>query len=173
MQLVFNDSVKTKEDVKKIIKDKNISLPQYKLAVISILEDKNHRLLLQRRGPKSRDEYYKLAEIGGAVEETDTNFISAIKREIKEEVGDEIQYSIDYFVGAFLENKYDSRSNSNVNWLFLVYKGTYLGGELKNAEEKKSLSYEFYKYEELPIEQLSTSTKFFTDYYHKNKRLLM
>ena len=122
MELVFRDSVVTCEDVSNVIKNNNISLPDYRLAVIVRLMDKDGNVILQRRGPKSRDEHNKLEDIGGAVEDTDINLIEALYREIKEEVGELANIEIKDFVGAVFEPKFDIRTNKTVNWLFCIYK---------------------------------------------------
>ena len=161
MELLFRDSVVTREDVSNVIKNNNIDIPEYRLAVIVVLKDKDNNIILQRRGPKSRDEHNKLEDIGGALEDTDINLIEGLYREIREEVGDLAQIEIKDFVGAVLEPKYDIRTNSTVNWLFCIYNGLYLGGELLINEPGKCLGYEFYKYDELPTDELSYTSIYF------------
>lgn len=170
MRILFNEELETKEQLNQFIKNQEIEVPaNYRIGVISILEDENGRMLLQRRGPKSRDEQGLLEEIGGGVEETDKTFRDAINREITEEVGTEAKIYIDEFVGGFLETKMDTRKNQVVNWLFLVYKGYYLGGNLQIAEKEKCLGYEFYTYDTLPKKELSASCISLNEYYHHNK----
>lgn len=165
MQCLFTKDIKDEEELKQYIKDNKIDIPEYRTAVIALIIDSEGRLILQRRGPKSRDEYLKLEDIGGAVEETDEDFKSAIMREIEEEAGPDAKIEIDHFVGAFLVNKFDRRTDKYVNWLFLLYKCNYLGGELKIAEEGKCIGYEFYKYEDLPKEETANTTLAFWDFY--------
>lgn len=157
------------QDLEIYLEEKKIDLPEYRTAVIALILDKDERILLQRRGPKSRDEVGKLEDIGGAVESIDNSFREAMHREIIEEVGNDIKYTIDELVGACLVNKFDSRSNTYVNWLFLLYKCTYIDGELINNEPGKSLGYEFYKYNELPKDEVAKTTMEFWDYYYKKK----
>ena len=92
-----------------------------------------------------------------------------MNREIIEEVGTDINYTIDELVDACLVNKFDSRSKSYVNWLFLLYKCTYIDGELKCNEEGKALGYEFYKYDELPKDEVANTTMEFWNYYYNKK----
>lgn len=153
-------------DLQEYLKENDINLPKYRVAVISLMMDENKRILLQRRGPKSRDEFGKLEDIGGAFEENDNTFREAMNREILEEVGNEINYSIDQLVGACLVKKYDSRTNQDVNWLFLLYKCTYIGGILKINEPGKCLGYEFYKYDELPKDEVASTTLSFWNFYY-------
>ncbi len=167
MNCLFTDEVNTPKELTKYLKDHNINIPSYRPAVIALIVDQDNRILLQRRGPKSRDEQFKLEDIGGAYEEDDLTFRAAMNREIREEVGENAKINIDFFVGTFLINKFDSRTNKNVNWLFLLYKCTYKGGTLCIAEPGKCVGYEFYKYEELPTEETAHTTLSFWDFYHQ------
>lgn len=166
MEFVLKKEVKDNNELKKYIKNNNIELPEYRTAVIALILDKEDNIILQRRGPKSRDEQFMLEDIGGAVEESDLSFKDALRREIAEEVGKEIKYSIDEFVGGFLVNKFDSRTDKNVNWLFLLYKCTYIEGEFKINEPGKCVGYEFYKYKELPKNEVAKTTVKFWNYYY-------
>ena len=140
-------------------------MPEYRCAVIALILDKDGRVLLQRRGPKSRDEVGKLEDIGGAVEESDLTFRDAMKREIVEEAGSDINFSIDELVGASLITKYDSRTDKDVNWFFLLYKCTYIDGELKINEPGKCLGYEFYLQEDFPHNEVANTTLKFWEFY--------
>jgi len=170
MQLIFKDPVVTKNDVKSILSQKKIKLPTYRLAVIVVLEDEQGRIILQRRGPKSRDEFNHLEDIGGAVEKTDTTLISALYREVKEEVGNKASITLAEFIGAVLETKYDPRTNQDVNWLFCLYHGIYHGGQLLINEPGKCLGYEFYYFEDLPLAELSATSVFFNQLFHESKQ---
>lgn len=172
MYVEFDRDINTKEELECYIKEKDLKLPEYRTAVIALILDKDGRILLQRRGPKSRDEIGKLEDIGGAVESIDNNFREAMHREIIEEVGNDINYTIDELVDACLVNKFDSRSNNYVNWLFLLYKCTYIDGELIINEPGKCLGYEFYRYDELPRKEVAKTTLDFWEYYYNKKNTL-
>lgn len=161
MKLIFKENVKNFSDVKDVIKKNNINIPEYRLAVIALLEDNDGHIILQRRGPKSRDEHNMLEDIGGAVENNDVDLVSALRREIKEEVGDEAVIEIGSFKAAVLETKYDIRTNSDVNWLFCLFNCKYLGGNLLINEEGKCLGYEFYNKNDLPLDQMSATSIYF------------
>lgn len=167
MELLIEEEIVSEEKVKEYLAKKNIILKDYRNAVIALITDKDDNILLQRRGPKSRDDENKLADIGGAVEECDKNFKEALKREIREEVGDKAKIEIEHFVSCFLHRKYDSRSKKEVNWLFWLYKCRYNGGELIFNEPGKCLGYEFFKYCDLPRNEMLDTTKKFWDYYYK------
>lgn len=165
MFIKFNREVVNQKDLEEYLVSTGIKLPQYRCAVIALLLDNYGNIILQRRGPKSRDEVGKLEDIGGAVEDSDIDFRSAMKREIIEEAGEEFNFSIDELVGASLITKYDSRTNSDVNWFFLLYKCTYIEGEMKINEPGKCLGYEFYKQGNLPIEEVASTTLKFWEFY--------
>ncbi len=166
MKLVLKREFELESDLRKYIENSFNDMPLYSCAVIGMLFDKDGNVILQRRGPKSRDGNGRLAEIGGAVEEYDKTFKDALRRELREEVGDSAQIKIDDFIGGMLQNKYDSRTCKDVNWLFLLYKCTYISGELKCNEEGKSLGYEVYGKDDLPYDEMLDTTKYFWDYYN-------
>ncbi len=168
MFIKFKREVFTKEDLTDYLKEEKIKIDSYRPAVIALMLDKNENILLQRRGPKSRDEVGMLEDIGGAFEEYDMTFRDAMKREILEEAGEDINYSIDELVGGCLINKFNSKVGKNVNWLFLLYKCTYIDGEIRCNEEGKALGYEWYKYDEFPKEEIASSTLSFWDFLYKN-----
>lgn len=169
MFIKFNREVVNQKDLEEYLVSTGIKLPQYRCAVIALLLDNDGNIILQRRGPKSRDEVGKLEDIGGAVEVTDKTFRDAMNREIIEEAGEEFNFSIDELVGASLITKYDSRTNSDVNWFFLLYKCTYIEGEMKINEPGKCLGYEFYKHDELPVEEVASTTMKFWEFYYNEK----
>ena len=169
MFIKFNREVVNQKDLEEYLVSTGIKLPRYRCAVIALLLDNDGNIILQRRGPKSRDEVGKLEDIGGAVEDTDKTFKEAMHREIIEEVGNKINYTIDELVGASLITKYDSRTNSDVNWFFLLYKCTYIEGEMKINEPGKCLGYEFYKQGNLPIEEVASTTMKFWEFYYNEK----
>lgn len=169
MFIEFNREVIDNQDLEKYIEENNLNLPDYRPAVIALIVDKDENILLQRRGPKSRDEVGMLEDIGGAVEDSDITFRDAMNREIIEEAGESVKYTIDKLVGGCLINKFNSRTNSNVNWLFLLYKCNYISGEFICNEEGKALGYEWYKYIEFPIDEIADSTKGFWDFYYNKK----
>ena len=110
-----------------------------------------------------------LEDIGGAVEIYDKTFREAMNREIREEVGEDINYIIDGLLGACLITKYDSRNDRDINRLFLLYKCTYIDGELHIKEPGKCLGYEFYKQDELPNDEVAQTTMKFWKLYCNEK----
>ncbi len=168
MKLVLKKEMETEEQLRQYVKDNKIDMPDFKCAVVAMLMDKEERIIFQRRGPKSRDGSGMLAEISGAVENYDKTFREALKRELKEEVGENVTIYIDDFVGGFLHTKYDSRSGKDVNWLFLLYKCTYISGQLQCKEKGKSLEYVFYKKDNLPLNEMLETTQYFCNYYFLN-----
>ena len=169
MFIRFNREVVDEKDLEEYLGSTGIVLPEYSCAVISLFLDVNGRILLQRRGPKSRDEVGKLEDIGGAVESYDKTFRDAMDREIREEAGTDFNYTIDELFGACLITKYDSRTDKNVNWLFLLYKCTYIDGELSIKEPGKCLGYEFYEQDELPVDEVAQTTMKFWKIYCNEK----
>lgn len=171
MKLIIKKEFPTEKSLRKYIKEKNIEMPEYRLAVIALLCDLEGNIILQRRGNTARDESGKLAEIGGAVEKKDKTLRAALKRELTEEVGKNAEISIDDFISGILQTKFDPRTNQDVNWLFLTYKCTLKKGQLKCNEQGKSIGYETYQKDALPTSEMLKTSKYFLDYYlnHYNK----
>ncbi len=169
MFIEFDREVIDSNDLKKYLSSKNIDLGDYSPAVITLFLDKNGKILLQRRGPKSRDEFGKLQDIGGEVESSDLTFRDALSREIREEVGNEVDYTINRLVGAALITKFNPRILKNVKWLFLLYECSYISGELKCNEDGKSIGYEWYTYDDLPLDEIAESTLKFWKFYYEKK----
>ena len=126
----------TSEDIK------NYDYPNRKIGVIVHIKNDNGDILLQQRGSKSRDENGLFEDVGGKFDDTDKSYKSAVIRELQEEVGDEAVIDIGDSVGIYHCFKND------INWVFIVYLGRYLSGEIKVMEPEKCLGYEFFKYED-------------------------
>lgn len=165
---LLTTEIKDEEELKKYIKNNNIKLPDYKCAVIALITNKKGDVLLQRRGLKSRDDNNLLSDIGGACEAKDKNFKAALLREISEELGQDAQITIDFFVGAYLIKKFDHRIKQYINWLFLIYKCTYIKGTILIPEPDKCLGYEFYPLNKLPLQQMPQTSRDFWQFYKIN-----
>lgn len=127
----------------------------YKVGVIAHIIDKDGNILLQQRGVKSRDENGLFEDVGGKVDKDDTDYKSAIEREIKEEMGDDVNIKLSNPVGVWYVPKKDT------NWLFIVFKGTYLDGNIKIMEPDKCMGYKFFTYDEaVESNMLSESCNF-------------
>lgn len=127
----------------------------YKIGVIAHIIDKDGNILLQQRGVKSRDENGLYEDVGGKVDKDDTDYKSAIEREIKEEMGDDVNIKLTNPVGVWYVPKKDT------NWLFIVFKGTYLDGNIKIMEPDKCMGYKFFTYDEaVESNMLSESCNF-------------
>lgn len=127
----------------------------YKVGVIAHIIDKDGNILLQQRGVKSRDENGLYEDVGGKVDKDDTDYKFAIEREIKEEMGDDVNIKLTNPVGVWYVPKKDT------NWLFIVFKGTYLDGNIKIMEPDKCMGYKFFTYDEaVESNMLSESCNF-------------
>ena len=97
-----------------------------RIGVIVHIEDNNGKILLQQRGVKSRDE----------------NFKSAIIREMKEEMGNDARIELSDSTDIYHICK------NNTNWLFVIFKGKYIDGDINIMEPEKCMGYKFFSYEE-------------------------
>ncbi len=167
---LFSNEVKDMKELAQILQDKKEVPKEYKVAVIVFVFDKDNKIILQRRGPACRDERFKLEGIGGGVKLTDSNFRSALHREITEEVGENAYISIDTFITAIGEKTLDLRDNKEKYWILLAYKGTLQGGELEVAEPDKNLGYERYDLNNIEENELSIAAKKFYQIMKENRK---
>lgn len=123
-----------------------------KIGVIAHIEDELGNILLQQRGIKSRDENGLYEDVGGSLDDTDKDFKSAIIREMKEEMGNEANVEISDSIGLYHVQKNDT------NWLFIIFYGKYIDGEIKIMEPDKCLGYKFFTYEEAQDSNIVTES---------------
>lgn len=126
--------------------------PNQKIGVIAHIEDELGNILLQQRGIKSRDENGLYEDVGGSLDDTDKDFKSAIIREMKEEMGNEANVEISDSIGLYHVQKNDT------NWLFIIFYGKYIDGEIKIMEPDKCLGYKFFTYEEAQDSNIVTES---------------
>lgn len=113
-----------------------------RIGVIVHIENKEGKILLQQRGVKSRDENGLYEDVGGSLENNDINFKSAIIREMKEEMGTEVNIKL------LDETDIYHVCKNNINWIFVIFKGMYIDGNIKIMEPEKCKGYNFFTYEE-------------------------
>lgn len=129
--------------------------PNRKIGVIAHIVDELGNILLQQRGMKSRDENGLYEDVGGRAEEYDSDFTSAIIREMAEEMGTEVNVEFEEPIGIYHVEKND------INWVFIIFYVKYIGGEIKIMEPDKCLGYKFFHYEEIMTSSLvSESCKY-------------
>ena len=137
------------EDIKKF------NFENQKIGVIAQIEDERGKILLQQRGLKSRDENGLYEDVGGSVENSDVDFKSAIIREMQEEMGDDANIKLFDSTGIYHCCK------NNTNWIFVIFKGKYIDGNINIMEPEKCMGYKFFTYDEAINSKLvSESCKF-------------
>lgn len=128
-----------------------------KIGVIVHIVDSNGKILLQKRGPKCKDDSLLFEDIGGKLEENDIDFKSAIIREMKEEIGDDAIFDISNPIGIYHSEKGD------VNWLFVIFIAKYIKGNINIMEKEKCLGYKFFSYDDIiNSNEVSSGSKFLT-----------
>lgn len=158
MQL-FSQEVNNMNELKSLLKGNKEISDEYQVAVIVYAFDNDNRIIFQRRGLGCRDERLKLETIGGRVKEKDLDFRTALQREITEEVGTNANIKINEFIVSTYAKTYDERERKEQTWIYLVYKGTLISGELQIAEPTKCLGYERYKIGEVDENELSNGAR--------------
>ena len=126
-----------------------------RIGVIAHIEDENGKILLQQRGLKSRDENGLYEDVGGSVENSDVDFKAAIIREMQEEMGNDV--NIKLFDSTSIYHCY----KNSTNWIFVIFKGQYIDGNIKIMEPEKCMGYKFFSYDEaINSDLVSESCKF-------------
>lgn len=145
------------EDIKKF------NYLNQKLGVIVHIENDKKLILLQKRGIKSRDENGLYEDVGGKFEERDKCFKVALMRELEEEIGSDAVITLSHSIGIYHCYK------NGINWVFVVYFGKYINGEIKIMEPDKCQGYHFFTYEELiNSKEVTESCKYLTKSIKKN-----
>ena len=149
-----------KEDIQKF------NFENQRIGVIAHIEDENGRILLQQRGVKSRDENGLYEDVGGSVENSDVDFKSAIIREMQEEMGKDANIELLDSTGIYHCCK------NNTNWIFVIFKGKYIDGDINIMEPEKCMGYKFFTYEEAVNSNLvSKSCRFLINAINKYEKL--
>ena len=134
---------------------KKFNFENQKVGVIDHIEDESGKILLQQRGLKSRDENGLYEDVGGSVENSDVDFKSAIIREMQEEMGNDANIKLFDSTGIYHCCK------NNTNWIFVIFKGKYIDGNINIMEPEKCIGYKFFTYDEAINSKLvSESCKF-------------
>ena len=71
---------------------------------------------------------------------------------MKEEMGNEANVEISDSIGLYHVQKNDT------NWLFIIFYGKYIDGEIKIMEPDKCLGYKFFTYEEAQDSDIVTES---------------
>lgn len=154
--MIFKDEVRNVDEL--VAKLMSIdSLKKIKVAVVCFIFNKQGQVILNRRGPGARDDVGKLQAVGGSVNKSDVDFLSALKREVLEETGNN-NIKIDKFIGAYHDRKMDNETKEIVDWIILGYIGILESGSLINVEENRSVDFETFNLNDINPEELSVST---------------
>lgn len=153
-----------KLDHEATVEDLNdFNFPNQKLGVIIHIENENGEILLQKRGKQSRDAKKMYENIGGKYEDNDISFKTAIIRELAEEAGTDVNIDINNTIGIFHCCKQDT------NWVFLIFLGKYINGNIQIMEPNKCEGYHFFTYNELiQSDMVTRECKYLTKSLKKN-----
>lgn len=106
---------------------------------------------------KPRDENGLYEDVGGRVEDSDSDYQEAIICEMEEEMGTDAKFQLSSSIGIYHIEK------NNINWVFIIFCAKYLGGEIKIMEPDKCIGYKFFHYDEvLESNLVSESCKYLT-----------
>lgn len=128
------------------------------IAAEGLIFNNANQWILHRRGPKCRDEQYKLEGIGGRIDKGE-EFLPALLREISEEAGEDVKINVVDILEVRHDTVYDSRLNKKITWLIVSYICCYIEGQFQICEPEKNLGYELVTIGNANIDDLSSSSK--------------
>lgn len=152
------ENLKTWDDLKRCFPKECADEDNCFVAAEGLLFDQENCWILHRRGPKCRDERYKLEGIGGRIDK-DEEFMPALLREISEEAGEQVKVKVVDILEVRKDTVYDNRLNKKITWLIISYICAYLEGQFEICEPEKNLGYEKIEIGNADINQLSSSSK--------------
>ena len=152
------DNLKTWSDLKKYFPQECVDAENCFVAAEGLIFDHENRWILHRRGPKCRDEHYKLEGIGGRINKRE-EFVPALLREISEEAGTQVRIKVVDILEVRKDTVFDYRLDKKITWLIVSYICAYLSGEFKICEPDKNLGYERVEIGNVNKEELSSSSK--------------
>lgn len=152
------DNLRTWDDLKKYFPEECADVDNCFVAAEGLIFDQDNHWILHRRGPKCRDEHYKLEGIGGRIDKNE-EFMPALLREISEEAGVQVKIKIVDILEVRKDTVYDYRLNKKITWLIVSYICAYMGGQFEVCEPEKNLGYEKVEIGNANKEELSSSSK--------------
>lgn len=155
---LFSEEVKNFDELEEVLSNRNDVPKPYSVAVEALVFDSSDNWILMERGPGCRDEIGKLEGIGGRVE-NDSDFRSALKREIVEEVGNNARIDILRFFEARKDTVEvpNSLINEKKHWVIISYICFLRSGELVISEPEKNHGFIRVSIEEIDPFKLSSS----------------
>ena len=149
------DLIRTKAELEEYLNSIKYNKEVKNIAVEALLFDPNGRLVLVLRGPKARDEVFKLEGIGGRYHDEDGTFQDSLMREIHEEISDSsrldirLEVKIDRLLEVRRVEFYDNKSKETMDWIVLSHLCRLEAGVPFNAEPDKHISIEYLTLEDL------------------------
>lgn len=136
--------------------------PNYRIAVEALIFNADGRLLLEKRGPKCRDEIGKLEGVGGSLGKND-NLIEKLREEFNQELAAE-SAGLEIAIERLLEIRlvqFDDIDKGLLDWIVVSYLCRLKNGTPQIGEPEKIESLHYLTLEELfayPADALSKST---------------
>ncbi|MEA2879225.1 MAG: hypothetical protein QOF14_4421 [Hyphomicrobiales bacterium] len=149
------------------IKSEGMDPSEYRLAVEANIFNADGRLLLQKRGPKARDERGKYEGVGGEVEMHDLH--GCLRKEISEEIGASVVVNID----TLFEVRpvvFEEEGRGPQDWIVVSYLCRLVSGKPRAVDKNRTSEVRWFTIEEahcLPEAELSRSTFRFLQLYKK------
>lgn len=110
-----------------------------------VVHDGNGRILLQKRGPKARDEHGRWDIGGGAIEFGET-VEEAVQREVHEELGCEV-LDMEFLTAYDVHREHDGKKT---HWIAIIYAVKVDPAEVVNNEPHKIEELKWFTSHDLP-----------------------
>ncbi|MEU6916131.1 NUDIX domain-containing protein [Streptomyces olindensis] len=158
--------IRTLTALKAHLRDLEYDPTGYRIAVEALIFDRKGRMLLQRRGPASRDEVGKLEGVGGQIGAYE-DLIACLQAHIGKEIGGRVRVSVDYLLEArpvrFVERDVEPQDWIVVSYLCRLTAGRPTPTDLQRTESLHWISLD--ELHHIPDEELSKSTSRARDLY--------
>jgi predicted MPP superfamily phosphohydrolase len=151
--------IRSRDDLIAHLDENRINAIGKRVAVEAHIFDDRGHILLQRRGPKARDEVGRLEGIGGDIRSS-LDLHAALRSEVKKELGDDVEVAIDKLLEVrrvtFIERDHDPQ-----DWLVVSYLCRLASGTPRVVNPELTTELKFFSLRELSLlksETLSRST---------------
>lgn len=152
------DNLRTWDDLKEYFPAECSDAENCFVAAEGLIFDEDNYWILHRRGPKCRDERFKLEGIGGRIDKNE-EFMPALLREISEEAGPHVSVKIVDILEVRKDTVYDHRLDKTITWLIVSYICVHVDGQFEICEPEKNLGYEKVEIGNVDVDELSSSSK--------------
>ncbi|MFA7286793.1 MAG: NUDIX domain-containing protein [Patescibacteria group bacterium] len=153
--------MRTRKELERYVTSVGKDIKDCRIAVGSLIFDKENKVILLERGDSSRDSAGKFEGVGGGVDAAEENLHEALQREIHEEIG-EVQVDIKELLTVMI-----LPGSTGGTWVVPIYLCRLKSGEPIVMEPDKIVKIHHFKLGDIPYNKLSAYQKSTMDAYRE------